>query len=486
MHVLSMLRTRNGIVLLIGWTFIWMALEKVFFGEAVYSYSANQDGFFAYSVALIALCVISCCIAFREKLLARLRTAKAAPFAAGILGACALGLLAATSAGVLPGTIASISAYGIAYALSFSIVFILWSMRLHDLVFEYGLFNVLAVALIAIALSFLIVPSSLRSSAYGQIVVVLSPAFSGISLAMIKSVFDRPSTPPVESGHAAKPVRLSLLMLASFSFLVHLMAYVEFIAPGYIPVSDENPYCFALLFVAIVALLAILAYSDSSARFWDGVFINILVASVIFSFLVFFMVLVSSSSDGAYSYDLTKMLRRIIKIVVFFTVAMIVYRNGMRAAPTFVLVLLLPAIVSKLFQMGLSAIYPQITSNLIAYIAAIGFLLVVCWSLFLLFYTRGSALFFASKDSEDPRGGTETEPGSHVAVEMVSARYGFTDRERDVLDFLALGYSTQKISELLYISTNTVKTHIASIYRKTGAHSKQDIIDLVRSTSEGN
>lgn len=477
-----MLRTKNGIVLFVGWMFIWMALEKVFFGEAAYSYSTDQGGFFAYAVALLVICTASCVIAVRDKMLERIRTLQAIPLAAGVLGTCALGLLAISSNGSAPLSTPIATLYGIVYAVSFSIVFILWSVRLRDLVFEYGLFNVLAVSLVAIAVSFLIVPSTARSSAYGQVVVILSPLISGVSLAMIKSVFDRPGSPPIESGHAAKPVRLCLFMLAAFSFLVHLMAYVEFIAPGYVPISDENPYCFALLFVAILVLLAILACSDSSARFWDGMFINILVASVILSFLVFFMVSVSISSGSAYSYDLTKMLRRIIKIVVFFTVAMIVYRNGMRAAPTFVLVLLVPSIVSKLFQMGLSYAYPQIGDNLVFYIAIIGFLLVVCWSLFLLFYTRGSAMFFASDERD--RGEADGERESRAAVKLVSARYGFTDREHDVLEYLALGYSTQKISELLYISTNTVKTHIASIYRKTGAHSKQEIIDLVHSAGE--
>lgn len=150
---------------------------------------------------------------------------------------------------------------------------------------------------------------------------------------MIRSVLDRPGAPLPENGRAAKPVMLSLLMLAVFSFLIHLLAYVEFIAPGYIPVSDEDPYCFALLFVAILVFLAMLLFSNQNSRFWDGAFLNILVVSVILSFFVYFMVLVWSSMNATYSYALTKMLRRIIKIVAFFTVAMIVYRNDMKATP---------------------------------------------------------------------------------------------------------------------------------------------------------
>lgn len=482
MQALSMLRTKNGMFLLIGWMFIWLALEKVFFGEALFSYSANMNGYFSYTITLLVICVVSCVLAFREAPLKRIKGNRIAIIGVGTIGSIALGFLAAISLGEDQSLPSAVLACGTIYAFVFSVIFALWARQLQDLVFEYGLFNVAAISLIAIALSFLIVPSSLRSSPYGQTIVVLSPLLSSISLAAIKSVFDHPGSPLPTTDHASKPVLLSLLMLAAFSFLIHLLAYVEFIAPGYVPVSDENPYCFVLLFVAILALLAVLAYSGSAERFWDGVFVNILVATVILAFLVFFVVFVSISSDGTYSYDLTKMLRRIIKIVVFFTIAMIVYRNGMKAVPTFVFVLLLPSIISKLFQMALSSIYPEIQNQVVYYLAIIGFLLVVCWSLFLLFYTRGSALFFAKGEK-----GSDVKPHEEpsITIKMVSIRYGFTDRERDVLEYLSLGYSTQKMAELLYISANTVKTHVASIYRKTGTHSKQEIIDLVNGAGNG-
>ncbi|MDR2106617.1 MAG: LuxR C-terminal-related transcriptional regulator [Coriobacteriales bacterium] len=60
----------------------------------------------------------------------------------------------------------------------------------------------------------------------------------------------------------------------------------------------------------------------------------------------------------------------------------------------------------------------------------------------------------------------------------------FTPRETDVLLLLGQGRSIANISSSLFISENTAKSHIRSIYRKLGVHSKQELIDLV-STSLG-
>ena len=61
----------------------------------------------------------------------------------------------------------------------------------------------------------------------------------------------------------------------------------------------------------------------------------------------------------------------------------------------------------------------------------------------------------------------------------LAARYGLTNRERDIADCLARGYTLQKTADELFISMNTVRTHAKSVYRKMGIGSKQELIDLV-------
>lgn len=53
-------------------------------------------------------------------------------------------------------------------------------------------------------------------------------------------------------------------------------------------------------------------------------------------------------------------------------------------------------------------------------------------------------------------------------------------RELEVLYSLGKGKSYQGVSEVLFISVNTVKYHIKSIYSKLKANSKQDAIDIAR------
>jgi LuxR family maltose regulon positive regulatory protein len=43
-----------------------------------------------------------------------------------------------------------------------------------------------------------------------------------------------------------------------------------------------------------------------------------------------------------------------------------------------------------------------------------------------------------------------------------------TERETEVLQRLAQALSTEDIADALYLSVNTVKTHLKSIYRKLG------------------
>ena len=57
---------------------------------------------------------------------------------------------------------------------------------------------------------------------------------------------------------------------------------------------------------------------------------------------------------------------------------------------------------------------------------------------------------------------------------------GLTAREAEVLAILAKGHSSGYISEVLYISPNTVRTHMHNIYRKLGVSSREDILLLVR------
>ncbi len=66
------------------------------------------------------------------------------------------------------------------------------------------------------------------------------------------------------------------------------------------------------------------------------------------------------------------------------------------------------------------------------------------------------------------------------ACRRVGARHGLTDREVQVMRMICVGRSKGYIAESLSISENTVRSHARHLYSKLGAHSKQDLLDIVQ------
>jgi len=55
-----------------------------------------------------------------------------------------------------------------------------------------------------------------------------------------------------------------------------------------------------------------------------------------------------------------------------------------------------------------------------------------------------------------------------------------TSREIDVLRLLQGSLSLSEIASELYVSTNTVKTHTQSLYRKLGASSRTEAVRIAQ------
>lgn len=79
-----------------------------------------------------------------------------------------------------------------------------------------------------------------------------------------------------------------------------------------------------------------------------------------------------------------------------------------------------------------------------------------------------------------------------VAPEVVAHHLGglLSDRELEVAKLAVSGMSTAEMAKHLFVTLNTVKTHIRHILRKTGAANRTDLmkrlLDLERGADEGN
>ncbi len=64
-------------------------------------------------------------------------------------------------------------------------------------------------------------------------------------------------------------------------------------------------------------------------------------------------------------------------------------------------------------------------------------------------------------------------------AERVSA-LGITPRELEILEQIAGGLSTREIAERLFVSENTVKTHLSRLFEKLGARRRTQVIQRAR------
>jgi len=61
----------------------------------------------------------------------------------------------------------------------------------------------------------------------------------------------------------------------------------------------------------------------------------------------------------------------------------------------------------------------------------------------------------------------------------IKEKFSLTGREKEILQLLLKGKSNKEISDLMYVSTETVKTHLQNIYRKLGVRSRMEAAALL-------
>ncbi|MCE7004041.1 helix-turn-helix transcriptional regulator [Kibdelosporangium philippinense] len=62
---------------------------------------------------------------------------------------------------------------------------------------------------------------------------------------------------------------------------------------------------------------------------------------------------------------------------------------------------------------------------------------------------------------------------------LISAAYGFTARQRELIDLVLRGYGTSEIAARLFISPHTVQGHLKSIFAKAGVRSRRELVGRV-------
>ncbi|HSG28464.1 MAG TPA: helix-turn-helix transcriptional regulator, partial [Candidatus Krumholzibacterium sp.] len=66
----------------------------------------------------------------------------------------------------------------------------------------------------------------------------------------------------------------------------------------------------------------------------------------------------------------------------------------------------------------------------------------------------------------------------------ITARYGLSPRESEILGLIMQGKSNRDMEESLFISYHTVKNHVYSIYRKLGVKSRFELLHLINTSKD--
>ncbi|MBN8678756.1 MAG: hypothetical protein J0M29_11070 [Chitinophagales bacterium] len=72
-------------------------------------------------------------------------------------------------------------------------------------------------------------------------------------------------------------------------------------------------------------------------------------------------------------------------------------------------------------------------------------------------------------------------PSPVLPKDQILAQLGITPRELEVLEQIAEGKSNQEIAESLFVSLNTVKTHLSNIFAKLDAQRRTQAIQKAKS-----
>jgi two-component system, NarL family, response regulator LiaR len=93
----------------------------------------------------------------------------------------------------------------------------------------------------------------------------------------------------------------------------------------------------------------------------------------------------------------------------------------------------------------------------------------------------GLGIWAGQKLTQKVRSATLTQPdtGMKPAQDLLT-QFGITPREWEVLQLMAQGHSNQEIADQLFVSLNTVKTHISNVLSKLNAERRTQAVQKAK------
>jgi len=122
----------------------------------------------------------------------------------------------------------------------------------------------------------------------------------------------------------------------------------------------------------------------------------------------------------------------------------------------------------------------------LAIVSAAAVLLIAIAGIWLLREQSISNFLWGRGSSDGATFPSEDEDDISFNCSYIAAQHSLTKRETEVLNLLLMGRSTTYIAETLYISADTVKSHVRHIYQKLGVHNRQELLTFSRTNGPEN
>lgn len=128
-----------------------------------------------------------------------------------------------------------------------------------------------------------------------------------------------------------------------------------------------------------------------------------------------------------------------------------------------------------------------IAAALLSWQVATAALWVICTYTLIFFIVASgpspSAMFSVrsrpTPDAQEPAGLAQPADSFASKLDAFCRQYGVSPREREVMELAVHGFTLRAIGSQLYITEDTVKTHLHRVYAKVGVSSKQGLIAMV-------
>lgn len=310
---------------------------------------------------------------------------------------------------------------------------------------------------------------------------ILCPLIAG--LAWYSAPLSRVEVASSTSGLPTMLRSLPLGSLASLVLTMFLSCFLVGIArSGSIAVSENIDLYYAKDFATIVVttMIAVMLYALLASRRSLRV-----IWVFVFTILCIGQLLILAFDDGLFALvgiGMSSAARASFSFFLYFYLLTLVFEKDLPVVPVFVTVFITTNIVSDALSF---AVVPAFSNALgVGYAGlirpvslAVGIVVFLC----LAFFSGSLALGYPRSEPSrvDEDGDVSTQLQRQAT--SLAREYGVSAREREVMLYIAQGYSYKATASELHITEGTVQSHIKRLYVKLDVHSRQELIEAVRS-----